>query len=472
MSGPSPGQSFPLPSPSSSKEDPLEAEDARPLTRLDQLLEPFHESEKPPSRWRVGTEAEKFGVRLDDGSPLPFEGPGGVKAVLEELVDRHGWFAEREHEGGEVISLRRGDASITLEPGAQLELSGAPLTTTHQTCAEFRGHMAELRDISDELGIGWLGLGFHPFARQEDLPWVPKLRYGVMKEYLPTRGARALDMMRRTATVQANYDWSSEEDAIRKIRVSLALSPVVTAMFANSPFVEGRPSGDRTHRGRVWLEVDPDRSGLLPFAWEEGFGYRSYVEWALDVPMFLVKREGKVLHNTGQTFRAFMKDGFSGATATMGDWLTHINTLFPEVRLKKTIEIRAADGQPTPMVCALPALMKGILYDETALAAAEALVRDLDHDTVNAAREPIAKDGLRASMAGRSVLDWATDTLEIAEAGLARVSHLNRQGQDERIHLSKLRALLERGQTPADAMLEEMDPDAPLLPQVLAKARV
>lgn len=420
----------------------------------------------------MGTEAEKFGVRLDDGSPVPFEGDRGIRAVLLELVDRHGWFAEREHEEGQVIALRRGDASITLEPGGQLELSGAPLATTHQTCAEFRGHMAELRDISDELGIAWLGLGFHPFARQADLPWVPKLRYGVMKRYLPTRGARALDMMRRTATVQANFDYASEDDAIRKMRVCLAISPLVTAMFANSPFYEGRATDAVSQRGLVWLDVDPDRSGLLPFAWEDGFGYRAYVEWALDVPMFLIKRGGALLHNTGQTFRAFWRDGYQGARATHEDWLTHLNTLFPEVRLKKTIEVRGADGQPTPMVCALPALFKGLLHDDRALARAESLVSRLDHATVQGARRAIATDGLRAELAGRPVQTWAGDVLEIAEGGLERLSHLNRQGQDERIHLSKLRALLERGETPADAMLESLDDDAPLLRQVMDKARV
>lgn len=453
-------------------EEALDPVNDSPIKGLDDLLAPFYDAEKPRSRWLVGTEAEKFGVRLSDGSPIPYEGEHGVRTVLLELVDRHGWFAEREHERGDVISLRRGAASITLEPGGQLELSGAPLSTIHQTCAEFRGHMAELRDISDELGLAWLGLGFHPFARQSDLSWVPKMRYGVMKRYLPTRGGRALDMMRRTATVQANFDYASEDDAVRKLRVSLALSPIVTAMFANSPFVEGKATGERSHRGLVWLDVDPDRTGLLPFAWAEDFGYRSYVEWALDVPMFLVKRRGELLLNTGQTFRAFLRDGFRGATATMEDWLTHLNTLFPEVRLKKTIEVRGADGQPTPMVCALPALMKGLLYDEEALSKAESLVSALDHDSVAAARVPVAREGLRATLAKRSVERWALDVLEIAEDGLARLGHLNRQGQDERVHLLKLRALLEARQTPADALLASLDTARPLLPQVLEKARV
>ncbi len=420
----------------------------------------------------MGTEAEKFGVHRNGGSPVLFEGEAGVRSILFELCDRHGWFAEREHEGGDVIQLRRGDASITLEPGAQLELSGAPLSTIHQTCAEFRGHMAELHHISDELGIVWLGLGFHPFARQADLPWVPKLRYGVMREYLPTRGTRGLDMMRRTATVQANFDYESEADASRKLRVALALSPVVTAMFANSPFVEGKATGERSHRAAVWLDVDPDRSGLLPFAWSESFGYRDYVEWALDVPMFLVKRDGKVLRNTGQTFRAFMRDGFSGARATRSDWTTHLNTLFPEVRLKNTLEVRGADSQPTSMVCALPALMKGVLYDDEALAAAEALVAGLDHETAAAARAGVAKDGLHATMAGKPLVEWARALLEIAEGGLARLGNLDRQGRDERIHLGRLSALVAEGRTPADALLAEIDVRADLVPQILEKAHL
>lgn len=439
---------------------------------LEDLLAPFHDAEKPPARWRVGTEAEKFGVHTADGTPIGFEGDRGVRAVLLELADRHGWHSEREHEAGELISLRRGDASITLEPGAQLELSGAPLSTIHQTCAEFRGHMAELRDISQELEIAWLGLGFHPLASQAQLPWVPKLRYEIMREYLPTRGSMALDMMRRTATVQANFDFSSEADAARKLRVSLALAPVLTAMFANSPFVEGKATGERSHRARVWLDTDPDRTGLLPFAWTEDFGYRDYVEWGLDAPMFGFKRDGALVRNTPQTFRAFMTDGWQGHEATKKDWVIHLNTLFPEVRLKNILEVRGADSQPTSMVCALPALFKGLLYDERALRAAESLVSSIDHEAAEAVRPQIAADGLRATLAGREVGVWAMDALSIAEGGLERLSHLDRQGRDERIHLAGLRSLLERGQTPADALLEIIDPGAPLFPQLLENARV
>ncbi|MBX7196462.1 MAG: glutamate--cysteine ligase [Sandaracinaceae bacterium] len=443
-----------------------------PLTSLDQLLEPFHEAEKPRSRWRIGTEAEKCGV-YTDGAPVPYMGERGVGAVLAELVKSHGWFEEREHEDGDVIALRRGDASVTLEPGAQLELSGAPLATIHETCSEFRAHMRELSDISEKLGIVWLGLGFHPFARTEDLEFVPKLRYGVMRKYLPTRGKHGLDMMLRTCTVQANLDYASEADAIRKLRVSLRLQPIVTAMFANSPFVEGRLSGERSHRARVWLDVDNDRAGLLDFAWDDKpMGYQRYIEWALDVPMFLVKRDGKIVHNTGQTFRRFLAEGWQGVRATKEDWVTHVNTLFPEVRLKRTLEMRGADSLPTDLVCALPALWKGLLYEDHALAAAESLASTIRLEDAKAARPAIADQALRARLGGREVAEWANELLRIAQGGLERLSNLNKSGEDERIHLARLASMTTKGQSPADWLLEKIDPAAPLVPQVLSHARL
>jgi glutamate--cysteine ligase len=332
--------------------------------------------------------------------------------------------------------------------------------------------MAELRDISGELGVAWLGLGFHPLATQAQLPWIPKLRYGVMKDYLPTRGPRAHDMMRRTATVQANFDYTSEADAVRKMRVALALSPVISAMFANAPFYEGQATGDRSHRIAVWLGMDPDRSGLLPFAWEEDFGFQRYVEWALDVPMFMVQRGSEVVYNTGQTFRAFMAEGYGGTAATYDDWVTHLNTLFPEVRLKKTIEVRGADSQRTEMICALPALTKGFFYDERALAEAESLVSGLDHATVEGSRAGIARDGLSADFAGRPVQRWAEELLDIAAGGLARIGALDRHGNDERVHLKGIRALVEKGMTPADALVAKIAKEQPLLPQLLEHARL
>jgi glutamate--cysteine ligase len=430
----------------------------RPLQHLDDLLTPFRAASKPRERWRVGTEAEKVGVYVPDGGAVPFLGDRGVARVLAALVESHGWTPEPpETVGGPVLALRRGGASITLEPGAQLELSGAPVEHIHQTCAEFRGHMAELRDISAELGIAWLGLGFHPFARRDELSWVPKTRYPIMREYLPTRGGHALDMMLRTCTVQANFDYASPEDGFRKLRLGLRLSPIVQAMLANSPFVEGRATGERSHRARVWLDVDPDRSGLLPFLWRDEATLEDYVQWLLDVPMFLVKRPGgRVLRNTGQTFRAFWRDGFEGERATLGDWDAHLNTVFPEVRLKRTLEVRSADAQGTPYLCALPALWTGIFYDDDALARAEALASRIPPDAALAARPAIADHALAAELAGRPLSAWAADLLEIAEAGLARRAFVNAAGKDERVHLARLRALVERGDSPADELLDRV----------------
>ncbi|MCA9600871.1 MAG: glutamate--cysteine ligase, partial [Myxococcales bacterium] len=373
---------------------------------------------------------------------------------------------------GPVVALRRDGASITLEPAAQLELSGAPLSTIHETAAEFEGHMEELAPVSERLGIAWLGLGLNPLHRRDQLPWVPKLRYGVMREYLPTRGPLALDMMQRTCTVQANLDYASEADAMRKLRVGLRASPIVTAMFANSPLVEGARSGEASHRALVWLHMDPDRSGMLPFAWSEKSGYRDYVEWALDVPMFLVKRGPKVLKNTGQTFRAFWKDGFEGERATFGDWESHLATLFPEVRLKRTLEVRGADGQSTALTCALPALWKGLLYDDRALDALEHTTRALTFESAEAVRPAIADRGLRAEYGGRPLTEWAAEILEIAEGGLERIGDLNSHGQDERIHLAKLKELIERGQSPSDALLEKLSGGGDLREGVLLHAHV
>ncbi|RYE92961.1 MAG: glutamate--cysteine ligase, partial [Myxococcales bacterium] len=319
----------------------------------DDLFELFRASEKPAEQWRIGAECEKFGVFRGSGAPLHYRGEPGVPTVLHTLVERHSWEPEPESPGGPLIALRRARGSITLEPGGQLELSGAPLLDIHAVAHEARGHLDELRSISDELGLAWVGLGFHPLARQADLDWVPKARYGIMQVYLPSRGAHGLDMMRRTATVQANYDYRDEADAMRKLRVSLKLAPVTTAMFANSPFYEGQRWGGRSYRAYAWLDVDNSRAGLVPAVWHEGSTYADYVEWALDVPMFLFKRGGQPVENTGQSFRSFLRHGFRGHRASAGDWEMHVNTIFPEVRLKRTLEIRGADCQSLPTLNAL-----------------------------------------------------------------------------------------------------------------------
>ncbi len=443
----------------------------RPALTRDDLLSVYYDALTPPDLWRVGTEAEKFGLLNDTGAPIPYTGPRSVTAVLGALSDVYGWFPEQEYEGGDVIALRRGEASITLEPGGQLELSGSPFASIHHTELEWRQHLAELHDVSANLGITWIGLGFHPFAKQEELPWVPKLRYPIMKEYLPTRGSGGLDMMRRTCTVQSNIDYESEADAVEKMRISLALSPVITAMFANSPLVEGKLTGERTHRARVWVNMDPDRSGLLPFAWDN-MSFERYVEWALDVPMFMVKRKGKAIHNTGQTFRAFMKDGFQGTTAKRDDWISHIGTVFPEVRMKRTIELRGADSLPADLVSALPALTKGLLYEPQARAAAASLASRISFEDAQGARLDIADQGFAAKLGGRPVLEWAQDVLSIAQGGLERLGVQHWDGKDERVYLEPLADLVNAGMTPADALIKKLDLSQPLLAQVIEHTKL
>jgi glutamate--cysteine ligase len=308
------------------------------------------------------------------------------------------------------------------------------------------------------MGVRWLGVGFHPFARREDFAWVPKQRYGIMREYLPTRGAHALDMMLRTSTVQANFDYASEEDAMRKMRVALALAPVTTAMFANSPWKEGGASGYLTYRGRVWLDVDPDRSGLVPALWKRGARFDDYVEWALDVPMFLFKRRGQRILNTGQSFRSFWQDGFEGHKPTLEDWKTHLNTLFPEVRLKKTIEVRSADAQAADMKSALPALWTGIFYDDRALAEAEALVDGWTYDEIAELRPRVCQEGLRATFRGATVASIAPRVVAIAEGGLARRARVGGLARtDERVYLERLRTLVGQGRCPADVLVDGLD---------------
>ena len=427
----------------------------KPIASYDDLLSLFHAAVKPPSEFRVGAEMEKFGV-YEDGKPIPYEGDSGVRAILEALT-KSGWTPEAETEGGPLIALLKDGASVTLEPGSQLELSGAPLVHAHQICAEFRAHLAEIAPFSQDKKIHWLGLGFHPFAKREDYTMVPKQRYAIMREYLPTRGSLALDMMLRTATVQANYDYSSEADAMTKMRVALKLSPLTTAMFANSPFYEGQPFGGKSYRAKVWLDTDPDRSGLVPALWKKNATFVDYVEWALDVPMFMFKRNGEKVANTGQTFRSFWKSGYAGHKAMLSDWQTHLNTLFPEVRLKKTIEVRGADAQGAKLACTLPALWTGILYDEKALAAADAMTADWTHDEVSASRKEVWQKGLGAKFRAGTLQPFAEKLIEIAEGGLERRGHLSPSGKDERAHLTRLKELVAAGRTPADVLLDGIE---------------
>ena len=450
---------------------PVQGDEHRPIRDLDELSEVFRAAEKPREQFRIGAEAEKFAVVERTGVPLDYE--HGVKRVFGALA-ASGWLPERESHDGPVIAMRRASASVTLEPGAQLELSGSALVDLHAVASELDSHYAELRPVSDELGLVWLSVGFHPLAYQAELPWVPKARYGVMKEYLPTRGYAAHDMMRRTATVQANFDFSSEEDAIRKLVVSLRLSPLLHALTANAPFAERRVSSFKSLRGDVWLHMDPARSGLIPPFWrKERASYRDYVEWALDAGMFLFKREERVYKNTGQTFRAFLADGFEGERATLEDWRVHLNTLFPEVRLKSTLELRACDAQSRELTLAVLALFTGLLYDERALADAEVMARRFELDTLEAARPALVRDGLAARIGAEPAAALAERLVDIALGGLERRALADGEGRDERRYLEPLAELVLHGKCPADALLDGLSPGEILgIPEIIARTRL
>jgi glutamate--cysteine ligase len=422
------------------------------IRSYDDLLAPFHAAIRPGRH--VGVEMEKIGL-VGDGKPLPYSADAGKPSILSvfaELQKTHGWKPYREKEDGPIIALEREGASVTLEPGAQLELSGAPHDDIHAVAEELDEHMDELRPVSKRLGITWLGLGFHPFAKRADLPWVPKARYAIMREYLPTRGAHALDMMQRTCTVQANFDFASEARAMLKLRVGLKLAPITTALFANSPIVEGHRFEGPSMRAKVWLAVDPDRSGLVPVVWREAATFRDYVEWALDVPMFLFKRGDEIIANTGQTFRSFWKEGFQGHKATAADWQLHLNTLFPDVRLKKTIEIRGADSQPLDTAPALAAIYAGIFYDDRALDAARSLVEPWTHAEVDAARSRVFKEGLAVPLAGKRLAVWAEQLLDISRGGLSRRAKKDTTGRDETVYLDPIVRLASLGKSPASRL--------------------
>ncbi len=451
---------------STSREDEL-----RPIAAPGDLECLFVGAEKAPADFRIGAEAEKFGVHTESGSAIDYE--HDVTRIFSEL-ETAGWRPERESEKGPIIALRREAESVTLEPGSQLELSGAALPDLHAVALDIDRHLEELVAPSRALGITWLSVGFQPIARQVDLGWVPKERYAIMREYLPTRGHAAHDMMRRTATVQANFDYENEEDALLKLTVALRLSPLIQAMTANSPFEERRRSPFASRRGEVWRHMDPSRSGLIPPLWKRGrLGYRDYVEWALDAGMFLVKREGRVLHNTGQTFRDFLENGFQGERATLSDFRLHLNTLFPEARLKNTIEVRACDAQSRKLSLAVLALFTGLLYDARALAEAEALAATFELDTVEAARPALVRDALSASIGGRSARELAERLLDMALGGLERRARWNAAGESERVLLEPLAKLVVEGRCPADVTAEGVPVGAELtVPEIIARTRL
>jgi glutamate--cysteine ligase len=428
-------------------QDRPEQSQARPVESVDELVAHLRAGEKPPERWLVGTEHEKIGLYEDSYDPVPYEGPRGIGAVLQRVAEVDAWQPLRE--GPNVVGLEKGGASITLEPGGQLELSGAPLRTIHETCDEFHAHLALMKRISRPMRIAWLGLGIHPLHGVDRIPVMPKARYRIMRSYLPTRGALALEMMFATATVQANFDYSDETDMCAKLRTALAVSPIVSAIFANSSVSEGKANGFITRRLHIWANTDPDRCGLLPFAFEAGFGYREYVEWALDVPLFFLVRGGTYRPAHTTTFRRFLQEGFEGERPTLADFDRHLTTLFPDVRLKRgVIEVRGADAVPPGLTCSLPALWKGLLYDADARAQAFGLVSSFDADTREAARADVARRGLGARYGDLPMRELAQELARISRAGLARLAHAGRRDADETGFLEPISAQLRLGASP------------------------
>lgn len=429
-----------------------------PIERHEQLAEYLASGCKPRDQWRIGTEHEKFGYCKDSLKPLPYAGERSIQAVLEGLRDRHGW--QPVTEGGNLIGLTKDGANVSLEPGGALELSGAPLETIHQTCDEVNEHLRDVKDIADAIGVGFIGLGAAPIWSHDEMPLMPKGRYTLMDSYMQSVGTMGTAMMRRTCTVQVNLDFASEADMVQKMRVAIALQPVATALFANSPFFDGKPNGHKSWRSRIWRDLDDARTGMIPFVFDEDFGFERWVEYALDVPMYFVYRDGKYINALGQSFRDFLKGqlpALPGETPTMSDWADHLTTAFPEARVKKYIEMRGADGGPWRRLCALPAFWVGLTYDQTALDAAWDLVKGWDAETREALRIAASVDGLQAQVGDINMHELAREVLNIAEAGLKARALPGAGGlvPDETHFLNALKDSIESGKTPADELLEQ-----------------
>jgi glutamate--cysteine ligase len=427
-----------------------------PISSKRELVEYIEAGCKPPADWRIGTEHEKFVFQNDSFLTAPYEGDWGIRSLLEGLR-RFGWEPVLENDNPIALQHANG-CSITLEPGGQVELAGAPLENIHQTCNEVHSHLSQVKEVAGELGIGLIGVGFNPKWKREDIPWMPKGRYEIMRNYMPKMGSLGLDMMLRTSTVQVNLDFQSEADMIKKFRVSLALQPIATALFADSPFLEGQPSGYLSYRSHIWEDTDPDRCGILPFVFEDGMGFERYVDYMLDVPMYFVYRDGAYLDASGQSFRDFL-DGnlpaLPGEIPTTGDWGDHLTTVFPEVRLKKFIEMRGADGGPWRRLCALPALWTGLLYDQSALDAAWDLVKDWTPAEHEYLRLEVPKQALKTPFRNGTLQEVARATLEISSAGLRRRNRLDSVGTDETGFLGTLYEIVDSGRTAAEEKLEK-----------------
>lgn len=440
--------------------------DSVPVESRDQLVAYIEAGSKPKARWRIGTEHEKFGFHLDDLSPVPYEGPRGVRKLLEGMEGLLGWEPIMDRDAIIGLADPVGGGAISLEPGGQFELSGAPLETLHQTCSETFSHLAQVREIGDPLGIGFLGMGASPKWTRAETPVMPKSRYAIMRAYMPKVGGKGLDMMFRTSTVQVNLDFGSEADMARKMRASIALQPVATALFAASPFLEGRPNGFLSYRSEIWRDTDPHRTGMLPFVFDRGFGFEAYVDWALDVPMYLIKR-GDTYHDaTDVTFRQYMagalKDRLPGIVPEMGDFVNHLGSVFPEARLKRYIEQRGADAGPWRRLLALPAFWVGLLYDDGVLDEALALVADWTAEERQALRDQVPRTALKTPFRGGTLQAVAREVVALARKGLARRDRLGPCApadiaENETVYLAPLEEIVASGETLAETMLRRYE---------------
>lgn len=427
-----------------------------PIEHHSQMVDYLAKGCKPKAEWRIGTEHEKFGFCQDSHKPLPYEGDRSIFAVLEGLRQRYGWAPVTE--GGKLIGLEKDGANVSLEPGGALELSGAPVETIHQTCDEVNVHLAEVKSVADEIGVKFIGLGAAPEWQHSDMPLMPKGRYTLMNDYMEKVGTMGTAMMRRTCTVQVNLDFGSEADAVQKMRVALALQPVATALFANSPFFEGRVNDHKSWRSVIWRNLDADRTGMLPFVFDEGFGFEAWTDWVLDVPMYFVYRDGKYINALGMSFRDFLKGelpALPGETPTLSDWADHLTTVFPEARMKQFIEMRGADGGPWRRLCALPAFWVGLMYDQTALDAAWDVCKGWSAEQREALRVAASIDGLQAQVDGINMHELAREVVAISESGLKSRARPGAGGlvPDETHFLNALKDSIESGQTPADELL-------------------
>ncbi|MCZ4367949.1 glutamate--cysteine ligase [Sulfitobacter dubius] len=429
-----------------------------PIEHHDQMAQYLADGCKPREDWRIGTEHEKFGYCKDTLKPLPYEGDRSIRVMLEGLRDRHNWAPVEE--GGKLIGLEKDGANISLEPGGQLELSGAPVETIHETCDEVNTHLREVKDVADEIGVGFIGLGAAPEWSHEQMDLMPKGRYKLMDSYMQKVGTMGTTMMRRTCTVQVNLDFASEADMVQKMRVAVAMQPIANALFANSPFLDGKPNGVKSTRGLVWRNLDDARTGMVPFVFDESFGFEAWVQYALDVPMYFVYRDGKYIDALGQSFRDFLKGelpALPGEKPTLSDWADHLTTLFPEARVKKFIEMRGADGGPWRRLCALPAFWVGLMYDQSALDGAWDLVKDWDAETREELRVAASTHGLQAEVGGLKMHDLAREAVALSEAGLKSRARPGAGGlvPDETHFLNALRDSIETGRVPADDLLAD-----------------